>query len=437
MLFITIALCIVLLILLISWLKFNTFISFIIVSLVGGLLLGMPLEKIPFAIQKGVGDTLGSLLMVILFGAMIGKLVAESGAAQKISDVLLKTFGEKNITWALVLTGFIVGIPLFYNVGFVLLVPLIFSIVYRLKLPAVYVGIPMLSALSVTHGLLPPHPSPAALVNQLHADMGKTLMYGICIAIPTIIVAGPLFASTLKKMNVEPLHTFKPKEVDQSALPGFLNSIITCLLPVFILLITTYFNLNQQAAATPGIIQFIADPSMLMFISMLYATVALGIARGSSLASIMSTYADSIKDVLMIILIVSGAGALKQVYVDSGVSAQLAEAFTQLQMPPLLLGWLISAIIRVAMGSATVAGLTTAGIIAPVVVATNTDPSLMVLAVGSGSLTLSHVNDSGFWLFKEYFNLSIKQTLQSWTIMETIVSVMGLTGVLVIDYLLK
>ncbi|MFZ9261722.1 MAG: gluconate:H+ symporter [Chitinophagaceae bacterium] len=437
MLFITIALCIIILILLISWLKCNTFISFIIVSLIGGLLLGMPIEKIPSSIQKGVGDTLGSLLMVILFGAMIGKLVAESGAAQKISDVLLKTFGEKKITWALVLTGFIVGIPLFYNVGFVLLVPLIFSIVYRLKLPAVYVGIPMLSALSVTHGLLPPHPSPAALVNQLHADMGKTLLYGICIAIPTIIVAGPLFASTLKKMNVEPLQTFKPKEIETAALPGFLNSIITCLLPVFILLITTYFSLNKQPSNTPTIIQFISDPSMLMFISMIYATVALGIVRGTSLASIMSTYADSIKDVLMIILIVSGAGALKQVYVDSGVSAQLAETLNQFQLPPLLLGWMISAIIRVAMGSATVAGLTTAGIIAPLVVATNTDPSLMVLAVGSGSLTLSHVNDSGFWLFKEYFNLSIKQTLRSWTIMETIVSVMGLIGVLIIDYFIK
>jgi Gnt-I system high-affinity gluconate transporter len=437
MLFITIALCIIILILLISWLKCNTFISFIIVSLIGGLLLGMPIEKIPSSIQKGVGDTLGSLLMVILFGAMIGKMVAESGAAQKISDVLLKTFGEKKITWALVLTGFIVGIPLFYNVGFVLLVPLIFSIVYRLKLPAVYVGIPMLSALSVTHGLLPPHPSPAALVNQLHADMGKTLLYGICIAIPTIIVAGPLFASTLKKMNVEPLQTFKPKEIETAALPGFLNSIITCLLPVFILLITTYFSLNKQSSNTPTIIQFISDPSMLMFISMIYATVALGIVRGTSLASIMSTYADSIKDVLMIILIVSGAGALKQVYVDSGVSAQLAETLNQFQLPPLLLGWMISAIIRVAMGSATVAGLTTAGIIAPLVVATNTDPSLMVLAVGSGSLTLSHVNDSGFWLFKEYFNLSIKQTLRSWTIMETIVSVMGLIGVLIIDYFIK
>lgn len=437
MLFLTIAICIVLLILLISWAKCNTFISFIIVSLVGGLLLGMPIEKIPVAIQKGVGDTLGSLLMVILFGAMIGKLVAESGAAQRISDVLLKAFGEKKITWALVLTGFIVGIPLFYNVGFVLLVPLIFSIVYRLKLPAVYVGIPMLSALSVTHGLLPPHPSPAALVNQLHADMGKTLLYGICIAIPTIIVAGPLFATTLKKMDVEPLQTFKPKEIEEASLPGFFNSIITCLLPVFILLITTYFNLNKTSASTPAVIQFISDPSMLMFISMIYATVALGITRGSSIANIMLTYADSIKDVLMIILIVSGAGALKEVYVQSGVSAQLGVAFNQLQIPPLLLGWLISAIIRVAMGSATVAGLTTAGIIAPVVVATNTDPSLMVLAVGSGSLMLSHVNDSGFWLFKEYFNLSIRQTLKSWTIMETIVSVMGLLGVLIIDFLAK
>lgn len=436
MLFLTIALCILVLVLLISWLKCNTFIAFIIVSLLGGLLLGMPMEKIPASIQKGVGDTLGSLLMVILFGAMIGKLVADSGAAQKISDVLLRSFGEKRITWALVLTGFIVGIPLFYNVGFVLLVPLIFSIVYRLKLPAVYVGIPMLAALSVTHGLLPPHPSPAALVNQFHADMGKTLLYGIVIAIPTIIVAGPLFATTLKKMDVEPLQTFKPKQLEASLLPGFMNSIVTCLLPVFILLLTTYFNLKASPSSKNALIQFISDPSMLMFISMVYATFALGISRGRTIASIMDIYADSIKDVLMIILIVSGAGALKQVYVDSGVSTQLGDAFNQLQLPPLLLGWLISAIIRIAMGSATVAGLTTAGIIAPVVAATNTDPSLMVLAVGSGSLMLSHVNDSGFWLFKEYFNLSIKQTMKSWTIMETIVSVMGLIGVLTINYLI-
>jgi Gnt-I system high-affinity gluconate transporter len=433
MLFITIACCILLLILLISWLRFNTFIAFILVSITGGLLLGLPLEKIPASIQKGIGDTLGSLLMILLFGAMIGKLVAESGAAQKISDVMLKTFGINKITWALVMTGFIVGIPLFYNVGFVLLVPLIFSIVYRVKLPAVYVGLPMLAALSTTHGLLPPHPSPAALVTQLNADMGQTLLYGIIIAIPTIILAGPVFASTLKGITTEPLQTFKPRILPDDQLPGFLNSILTCLLPVGILLVTTIFQLGENGAESPVLLRFIADPSMLMLLSVLYATFALGIFKGKKMGEVMAIYADSVKDVLMIILIVSGAGALKQIFVDSGVSNQLADAMNQLDLPPLLLGWLISALIRVAMGSATVAGLTTAGIIAPLVVATGTSPSLMVLAVGSGSLFFSHVNDSGFWLFKEYFNLSMKDTFRSWSVMETIVSVMGLLGVLVLE----
>jgi len=433
MLFITIACCILLLILLISWLRFNTFIAFILVSITGGLLLGLPLEKIPASIQKGIGDTLGSLLMILLFGAMIGKLVAESGAAQKISDVMLKTFGINKITWALVMTGFIVGIPLFYNVGFVLLVPLIFSIVYRVKLPAVYVGLPMLAALSTTHGLLPPHPSPAALVTQLNADMGQTLLYGIIIAIPTIILAGPVFASTLKGITTEPLQTFKPRILPDDQLPGFLNSILTCLLPVGILLATTIFQLGENGAESPVLLRFIADPSMLMLLSVLYATFALGIFKGKKMGEVMAIYADSVKDVLMIILIVSGAGALKQIFVDSGVSNQLAVAMNQLDLPPLLLGWLISALIRVAMGSATVAGLTTAGIIAPLVAATGTSPSLMVLAVGSGSLFFSHVNDSGFWLFKEYFNLSMKDTFRSWSVMETIVSVMGLLGVLVLE----
>ncbi|MEN9885397.1 MAG: hypothetical protein RLZZ420_2614 [Bacteroidota bacterium] len=433
MLFLTIACCILLLILLISWLRLNTFIAFILVSITGGLLLGLPLEKIPASIQKGIGDTLGSLLMILLFGAMIGKLVAESGAAQKISDVMLKTFGINKITWALVMTGFIVGIPLFYNVGFVLLVPLIFSIVYRVKLPAVYVGLPMLAALSTTHGLLPPHPSPAALVTQLNADMGQTLLYGIIIAIPTIILAGPVFASTLKGITTEPLQTFKPRILPDDQLPGFLNSILTCLLPVGILLVTTIFQLGDSGVESPVLLRFIADPGMLMLLSVLYATFALGIFKGKKMGEVMAIYADSVKDVLMIILIVSGAGALKQIFVDSGVSNQLATAMNQLDLPPLLLGWLISALIRVAMGSATVAGLTTAGIIAPLVVATGTSPSLMVLAVGSGSLFFSHVNDSGFWLFKEYFNLSMKDTFRSWSVMETIVSVMGLLGVLLLE----
>ncbi|MEN9953028.1 MAG: hypothetical protein RLZZ520_1296, partial [Bacteroidota bacterium] len=236
--------CIALLIFLISVLKTNTFLAFIIVSIVAATLLGIPVIKIPATLQKGIGDMLGSLMMVLLFGAMIGKLVAVSGAAQKISSAIVTVFGEKYITWAMMLTGFIVGIPLFYNVGFVLLVPLIFSIVYQLKLPAVYVGIPMLAALSVTHGLLPPHPSPAALVNQLQADMGKTLIYGLVIALPTIILAGPLFASTLKKINTVPLQTFSSKPIDEKLLPGFTNSIVACLLPVFILITSSLLELT-------------------------------------------------------------------------------------------------------------------------------------------------------------------------------------------------
>jgi Gnt-I system high-affinity gluconate transporter len=428
---------IVLLITLISWLKFNPFIAFIIVSILAGLMLGMPLHKIPASIQKGIGDSIGSLLMVILCGAMIGKLFAESGAAQRISIVLLKFFGKKYITWALMFTGFFLGIPLFYNVGFVLLVPLIFSIVYQVKLPALYVAIPMLAALSVTHGFLPPHPSPAALVNQLNADMGLTLMYGIVVAIPAIVLAGPIFATQLKKIPCTPLATFIPQKIEESQLPSFLISVLTALLPVFILIVTTFLPLVIPIpAGMSGIFSFLSDPSMLMFSCLLFATISLGLSRGTSLAKIMNTYADSLKDMMMIILIVAGAGTLKNIFNDSGMSSQLAEMLKGVSLSPLFLGWLIAAVIRVAMGSATVAGLTTAGIIAPLVVASGTDPNLMVLSVGAGSLFFSHVNDSGFWLFKEYFNLSIKDTMRSWSIMETIVSVVGLLGVLLLNYLI-
>lgn len=429
--FLIILICIGLLIFLISVLKTNTFLAFIIVSIVAAILLGIPIIKIPATLQKGIGDMLGSLMMVLLFGAMIGKLVAVSGAAQKISSVIVNVFGEKYITWAMMLTGFIVGIPLFYNVGFVLLVPLIFSIVYQLKLPAVYVGIPMLAALSVTHGLLPPHPSPAALVNQLQADMGKTLIYGLIIALPTIILAGPLFASTLKKINTVPLQTFASQSIDEKLLPGFTNSIVACLLPVFILITTSVFELG--GFTIHPILKFISDPGIIMLVSLLYATLTLGVVRGMQISYIMQEYGEAIKDILLIIMVIAGAGALKQVFVESGVSTELANAMNNWNLPPLFLGWLIAAVIRVTMGSATVAGLTTAGIVAPLVMSTGTDANLMVLAVGSGSLMFSHVNDSGFWMFKEYFNLSMRDTFRSWSLMETIVSVMGLIGVLLID----
>jgi Gnt-I system high-affinity gluconate transporter len=367
---------------------------------------------------------------------MLGKLVAESGAAQQIASVMMKIFGVKYIQWGLVCTGFIIGIPLFYNVGFVLMIPLIFSVVYQYKLPAVYIGLPMLASLSVAHGFLPPHPSPAALVAQFHADMGKTLLYGITIAIPAIIIAGPLFAKTLKNIKSEPNLSFSGKNLQNKPLPSSFISFFTSLLPVFLLtgttLATTLFSTHDNLIR---LCHFIGDPSMVMLIAVIVATFTLGVNQHQSIKDTMTIYSDSVKDVAMVLLIIAGAGALKQIFMDSGVSNEIAGTLKNIAIHPLILGWLISAFIRVCLGSATVAGLTTAGIMAPLMGELHVDPNLMVLAIGVGSLMFSHVNDPGFWMFKEYFNLSMKDTLRSWSMMESIVAVTGLMGVLIIDFI--
>jgi Gnt-I system high-affinity gluconate transporter len=427
-------LSILVLILLITWLKFNPFIAFLISSILAGFLLGIPVDQIAGSVQKGIGSLLGDLVIVIVMGAMLGKLVAESGAAQRISDVLMSIFGVKNVTWAMMLTGLVVGIPLFYNVGFVLLVPLVFTVSYRYKLPAVYVGMPLLAALSVTHGFLPPHPSPAALVAQFGANMGLTLAYGLLIAIPTIIIAGPFFARFLKKIDAKPLETFLAKPKPEEALPGTFNSFFSALFPVFLLIGTTFlsFQIPDGHWLLPYI-KFVGDPGMVMLISLLIATYTLGIHMKSKIADLMDIYVVASKDVAMIVLIIAGAGALKQVLMDSGVSQTIADSLQGWDVHPLVLAWTITAIIRVCVGSATVAGLTTAGIIAPIVVGGNVDPNLLVLSIGAGSLMFSHFNDGGFWLYKEYFNLSVKDTLKSWSLMETIVAVVGLLGVMLLD----
>lgn len=432
MIILTILACIILLVLLITIGKFHAFLAFLVTSIIAGLLLGIPFNKVVHSVQTGIGDTLGGLTIIICLGAMLGKLVAESGAAKKITNVLMQLFGTKYISWALMITGFIVGIPLFYNVGFVLMVPLIFSVVYQFKLPAVYVGLPMLAALSVTHGFLPPHPSPAALVAQFNANMGLTLLYGIILAVPTIIVAGPIFATTLKRIISTPLDIFKPTE-QATQLPGTANSFLTSLLPVLMLIASTILLIRRP---NDPVIKFIGDPSIVMLLSVLLAAYTLGIRQGMTMAHVMKIYGEAVKDIAMILLIVAGAGALKQVFSDSGVSAYIGSGLDGLDIHPLVLGWLIAAVIRVCVGSATVAGLTTAGIIAPLVLSSGVDPNLMVLSIGAGSLMFSHVNDPGFWMFKEYFNLSIRDTIRSWSIMETIVAIMGLIGVMVLAAML-
>jgi Gnt-I system high-affinity gluconate transporter len=427
--------CIILLVLMVSWIKLNPFIAFLIVSITAGLLLGIPINKITASVQKGIGDILGQLVIIIVLGAMLGKLVAVSGAAQKIAEVLVNVFGEKYIQWALVAAGFIIGIPLFYGIGFVLMVPLIFSVVYKYKLPAVYIGLPMLASLSVTHGFLPPHPSPTALIAMFHASMPTTFVYGFMIAVPAIIIAGPLFASFLKKIPSEPLETFRAKDMPEDKLPGAFNSFFTALLPVLLLMITAVFPyLHVTNPHALKLAAFIGDPSIVMLIALLVGTYTLGVKQGNRLGKLADAYGDAIKDIALILLIIGGSGAFKEVLTVSGVSGQIAGQLQHsLNLQPLILGWLIAAIIRVSLGSATVAGLTAAAIVLPIVNAGHVNPNLMVLSIGAGSLALSHVNDSGFWLFKEYFNLSIKDTFKSWSAMESIVSVIGLIGVLVLN----
>jgi Gnt-I system high-affinity gluconate transporter len=433
-----VSLGIVLLLVLIIVLKINPFISFVIISVLLGISEGMPVLKVVTSIQKGIGDTLGSLVMILGFGAMLGSLVAESGAAQKITSRLIRLFGIKRIQWALVLAGFIVGIPMFYTVGFVVLIPLVFTIAASTGMPLIYVGIPMLASLSVTHGLLPPHPSPTAIAEMFGADMGKTIMYGIIVSIPVIVIAGPLYSKTIRNIKATPLKEFvNTRSLNDEETPGIRISLITTLLPVLLIGISSASTLVLPEPSTAGtILKFTGDPVIAMLISVLVAIYFLGIARGKKINGIMDSLVRSVSSITMIFLIIAGAGGFKQVLVDSGTSDNIAVLFSHFAISPLLLAWIIAAILRICVGSATVAGLTTAGIVLPLATGGTVNKELLVLAIGAGSLIFSHVNDGGFWLFKEYFNLSIKDTFLTWTVMEVLISVIAILGILILNALL-
>lgn len=426
---------IILLFILIARFKLNAFISFVIVSLLVGVAEGMDFITVTKSIQTGIGNTLGELILILGLGAMLGKLVADSGAAQRITTQLVEKFGRKNIQWAVVLTGFIVGIPMFYTVGFVILIPLVFTVAAATGLPLIYVGLPMLASLSVTHGYLPPHPAPTGIAIMFNADIGKTLLYGIIVAIPAIIVAGPLFSRTIKKIEATPLKEFlNPKILKEDEMPSTMISIVTALLPVILIGLASLVALVlPEENILRKITEILGDPVIAMLISVLVAIYTLGLARGKQMKELMDSVASAVSGITMVLLIIAGAGALKQVLIDSGVSEYIGDMLKGSTISPLVLAWLIATVIRVCVGSATVAGLTAAGIALPLVASTGVSAELMVLAIGSGSLMLSHVNDGGFWLYKEYFNLSIKDTLRTWTVMETTVGVMGLIGVLILN----
>ena len=347
---------ILILFLLIAWWKLNPFITFILVSLFVGLAQGLTLETIVNSIQRGIGNTLGFLVIILGLGAMLGKLVADSGAAQRITSKLISRFGLKNIQWAVVLTGFIVGIPMFYTVGFVILVPLVFTVAAATGLPLLYVGMPMLASLSVTHGYLPPHPAPTAISAMFEADLGKTLLYGIIVAVPAIILGGPFFARTLKHIHATPLKEFvNPRSLREEEMPGTGISILTALMPVVLISLATLAKLFLPEDL-PGfrIIAFLGDPVIAMLLSVLFAIFSLGLMRGKKMKELMDSVGNSIAGITMVLLIIAGAGALKEVLIDSGVSEFIAGLLKGSSFSPLLLAWLIATVIRVCVGSATV-----------------------------------------------------------------------------------
>ncbi len=431
------------LLLLIAVVRLNAFVALTLTALLVGLLRGMPFPKLVESVQKGIGSTMGNLVLIIGFGVMLGSILAESGAAQQISSSLIRIFGAKRAKWALVITSFTVGLAMFYNAGFVILIPLAFSVAAATGLPLVYLGIAMASGLSVTHGFLPPHPGPTAIAGMFKADMGKTLLYGIVVAIPAILLSGVVFPEFLKKIVANPPEGLvKIQNLPENQLPSFPLSIGIALSPVLLMAAATIgeFMLPKDSFSLQ-ILKFVGDASISMLISFGLAVVFLGVLRGRKMVDITEFTSASISATTMILMIVAAGGAFKEVLKDSGMGDDITLIFKDLPLSPLVLGWLIATVIRITIGSATVAGMTAAGIIQPLMndpsVAATVSPELMVLSVGAGSLMCSHVNDTGFWMFKEYFGLSLKDTFKTWTVMETIVGIVGLIGVLALDAIIS
>ena len=417
--------------------KISPFLSLLIVALLAGLAFGMQPDILLKAVKTGVGNTLGDVILIICLGAILGKILELSGAASQIANTLINSFGEKNIQWAVLLTGFFVGIPLFYNAGFIILVPLVFSIARTAKLPLLYVAIPMAASLSTTHCFLPPHPGPMFLVGAFKADLGKTLMYGLIIAIPVVIIAGPLLGRFLKRMNIN-IPVEKKIETEEKKLPGVFESFMLALLPVLLIALAVIANtFFPGESIIKKVVLFLGDATVALLLSVLLAVFILGIMKGRSMQGVMQWLNDAVAGVAVILLIITAGGVFKQVLVDSGTADYITSFSKQWNIHPLVFAWLVTALLRVAIGSATVAGITAAGIVSPLLATGTVSPELLVLAVGTGSVFGSHVNDSGFWIFKEFFNLSLKQTFFSWTVMETLISILGLAGLMLLSFIIS
>ncbi|MEK5059952.1 permease DsdX [Paenibacillus sp. FSL H7-0326] len=433
---------IVILIVLISKYKWNPFVSLLISALMLGLLTGMNAEDVIGSITGGVGGTLGTIAIVIGLGTMLGKMMAESGGAERIATTLVNRFGQKRVHWAMMIVGFIVGIPVFFEVGVILLIPIVFTVARKTGLSIIKIGIPILAGLSTVHGLVPPHPAPMIAIDAFDANLGMTIFYSILVGLPTAIIAGPVFGNIIsKRVQVEPpaelAEQFSLKS--ERELPGFGITLLTILLPV-ILMLAGSVAIIVDPAVTNGLthfLTFIGNEIVALLISVVFALFSLGFARGFNKSEISKFTSECLAPTASIILIIGGGGAFKQVLIDSGVGNAIAELATSININVILFAWLVAALIRVATGSATVAMTTAAGIVAPVLgMSPDVSVELVVLATGAGSLFLSHVNDAGFWMIKEFFNMSVSQTLKTWSVMECILSVVALILILLLSFVI-
>ncbi|AQZ48550.1 gluconate permease GnuT [Paenibacillus larvae subsp. larvae] len=430
---------IVFLIVFIAKFKWNPFVTLLLSALMLGLLAGMKPQDVVNAITSGLGGTLGTIAIVIGLGTMLGKMMAESGGAEQIASTLVDKFGEKRVHWAMMIVGFIVGIPVFFEVGLILLIPIVFTVATKTKMSLLQIGIPILAGLSTVHGLVPPHPAPMIAIDAYHADLGKTILYSLLIGVPTAIIAGPLFGKFIgKRIQVEP----PAKLAEQFALkterklPGFGITLFTILLPVILMLFGSVADIidPQSISGIALFCKFIGNEIIALLIAVVFSFFSLGFGRGFTKEEVSRFTTECLAPTATIILIIGAGGAFKQVLIKSGVGGAIAEIATQTNVNIILFAWFAAALIRVATGSATVAMTTAAGIIAPVLAMNpGTNVELVVLATGAGSIVLSHVNDAGFWMVKEFFNMSVPQTLKSWTVMETVLSVVGLLFTLLIS----
>jgi len=434
---------VVVLIVMIARLKVHPFVALVVVAFGMGAAAGMSPAALVKAFQDGVGATLSSIAVVVGLGTMLGKMMAESGSATRIARTLIAWFGERRVHWALMVVAFLVGIPVFFQVGFVLLVPLVFTIARRTGMSVIRLGIPLVVGLSVVHGMVPPHPAALLAVSAFGADMGRTIFYALLVGFPTAVLAGPVFAMLIARRVTLPAHNPMAEQlegigaVDSAQLPSFGLSLFVILFPVVLMLGASAADVALAAGSTGRTaLDFLGSPVVAILLTLLFSFWALGIRRGLTAGKILALTNDCLAPTAAILLVIAAGGGFNRVLIDSGVGTSIADIATRASISPLLLAWSVAALVRVATGSATVALTTAAGLVAPLAATTHASAELLVLATGAGSLVLSHVNDSGFWLIKEYFNLTVAQTLATWTVAETIIGVAGLLLTLALSALI-